>query len=108
MLTTAILTSCQSFLELVSILAHLYWRTYSDDVYLGLPYFKFLKKESQDHRDGEVAQADFARMQREVLENYLINLIRAVVGFVSLFCISIANALFADVSPYRKSVGGLP
>ncbi|KAF4577108.1 Phospholipase D1 [Pleurotus pulmonarius] len=40
-----------------------------------LPYFKFLKRES---RDGQVGQADFARMQREVLENYLIELIRAV------------------------------
>lgn len=47
--------------------------------FAGLPYFKFLKKESQEHRDGEVAHADFARMQREVLENYLIGLIRAVV-----------------------------
>jgi phospholipase D1/2 len=41
---------------------------------LGLPYFKFLKREGR-----EVGQADFARMQREVLENYLIDLIRAVV-----------------------------
>jgi phospholipase D1/2 len=45
----------------------------------GLPYFKFLKKESQEHKDGEVAHTDFARMQREALENYLIGLIRAVV-----------------------------
>lgn len=47
--------------------------------FAGLPYFKFLKKESQENRDGEVAHADFARMQREALENYLIGLIRAVV-----------------------------
>ncbi|KIJ64492.1 hypothetical protein HYDPIDRAFT_90375 [Hydnomerulius pinastri MD-312] len=40
-----------------------------------LPYFKFLKKESSA---GQVRQADFARLQREALEDYLINLIRAV------------------------------
>ncbi|KAJ6508950.1 phospholipase D [Mycena sanguinolenta] len=38
-----------------------------------LPYFKFLKKE-----DKELGQKDFARMQRENLENYLLSLIRAV------------------------------
>ncbi|KAJ7645486.1 phospholipase D [Mycena polygramma] len=38
-----------------------------------IPYFKFLKKE-----DKEIGQKDFARMQRENLETYLINLIRAV------------------------------
>ncbi|KAG6841710.1 hypothetical protein C0991_007982 [Blastosporella zonata] len=38
-----------------------------------LPYFKFLKREGRD-----VGQADFARLQRESLENYLIELIRAV------------------------------
>ena len=42
----------------------------------GIPYLKFLKKESYD---GEVGQAEFARMQREALENYLIGVIRAVV-----------------------------
>ncbi|KAJ6584781.1 phospholipase D [Mycena capillaripes] len=38
-----------------------------------LPYFKFLKKEDKD-----IGQKDFARMQRENLETYLISLIRAV------------------------------
>ncbi|KAF8208791.1 hypothetical protein K438DRAFT_1667027 [Mycena galopus ATCC 62051] len=38
-----------------------------------LPYFKFLKKEDKDF-----GQKDFARIQRENLENYLIALIRAV------------------------------
>jgi len=46
---------------------------------LGIPYFKFLKKESRE-RGGEVGRADFARLQREVLENYLVDLIRAVAG----------------------------
>lgn len=41
----------------------------------GLPYFKFLKREDKD-----IGHKDFARMQRENLETYLINLIRAVVG----------------------------
>lgn len=39
-----------------------------------LPYFKFLKE-----RGNDVGRADFARLQRETLENYLIGLIRAVV-----------------------------
>ena len=52
-------------------------------MWLGLPYFKFLKRESQD---GEVGHADFARLQRETLENYLISLIRAVVvPFIVLY-----------------------
>ncbi|PCH39780.1 phospholipase D [Wolfiporia cocos MD-104 SS10] len=38
-----------------------------------LPYFKFLKEKGRD-----VGRADFARLQREALENYLIGLIRAV------------------------------
>jgi phospholipase D1/2 len=46
---------------------------------LGIPYFRFLKKESRA-RGGDVSRADFARLQREALENYLIDLIRAVVG----------------------------
>ncbi|KAG1748704.1 phospholipase D [Suillus lakei] len=40
-----------------------------------LPYFKFLKKESSGRH---VKQTDFARLQREALEDYLIKLIRAV------------------------------
>ena len=40
----------------------------------GIPYFNFLKERSSDF-----SRADFARLQRESLENYLIGLIRAVV-----------------------------
>ena len=40
----------------------------------GLPYFNFLKE-----RSGDFSRADFARLQREALENYLIGLMRAVV-----------------------------
>ena len=40
----------------------------------GIPYFNFLKERSSDF-----SRADFARAQRESLENYLIGLIRAVV-----------------------------
>jgi len=50
---------------------------------LGLPYFKFLKKEGKEKGD-TVGRADFARLQREALENYLIELIRAVVSDSSL------------------------
>ena len=52
--------------------------------YPGIPYFKFLKKESRE-RGSDVGRADFARLQREGLESYLIELIRAVAGtFLSL------------------------
>ncbi|KAF7795377.1 hypothetical protein EIP86_006534 [Pleurotus ostreatoroseus] len=43
----------------------------------GIPYFNFLKERSSDF-----SRADFARMQRESLENYLIGLIRSVVGLL--------------------------
>ncbi|KAG6868612.1 hypothetical protein C0993_000415 [Termitomyces sp. T159_Od127] len=61
-----------------------------------LPYFKFLKKEGRD-----VSQTDFARLQRESLENYLIELIRAVMfhpssnrlaGFLEISALSLAMA----------------
>lgn len=45
---------------------------------VGLPYFKFLKKEGRKKGD-IVGMAEFARLQREALENYLIELIRGVV-----------------------------
>jgi phospholipase D1/2 len=48
--------------------------------YIGLPYFKFLKMESSE---GRVRQTDFALLQREALEDYLIKLIRAVVRLSS-------------------------
>lgn len=44
----------------------------------GLPYFKFLKKETRDQHH-EMQATDFAVLQREALENYLIGLIRSVV-----------------------------
>ncbi|KAF8272777.1 hypothetical protein EI94DRAFT_1717370 [Lactarius quietus] len=65
-----------------------------------IPYFKFLKKESRE-RGGDVGRADFARLQREGLENYLINLIRAVMflptsnrlaGFLEVSALSIHHA----------------
>ncbi|KAG6810808.1 hypothetical protein H0H92_010252 [Tricholoma furcatifolium] len=61
-----------------------------------LPYLKFLKKEGR-----EIGQADFARLQRESLENYLIELIRAVMfhpssnrlaGFLEISALSISMA----------------
>ncbi|KAI0263930.1 phospholipase D [Gloeopeniophorella convolvens] len=65
-----------------------------------IPYLKFLKKESRE-RGGEVGRADFARLQREALENYLIGLIRAVMfhptsnrlaGFFEISALSIQLA----------------
>lgn len=48
----------------------------------GLPLFNFLKKEGRE-KGTEVGKADFARHQREQLENYLIGLIKAVVCSLS-------------------------
>jgi len=47
-------------------------------MHVGLPYFKFLKKEGRE-KGNIVGKADFARLQREALENYLVELIRGVV-----------------------------
>ncbi|KAF8908954.1 hypothetical protein CPB84DRAFT_1813208 [Gymnopilus junonius] len=60
-----------------------------------LPYFKFLSRE----KGGKVDKTDFARLQREALENYLIGLIRAVMfhpssnrlaGFLEISALSTA------------------
>ncbi|TDL17878.1 phospholipase D, partial [Rickenella mellea] len=65
-----------------------------------LPYFKFLQKEGRQ-KGNEVGKADFAVMQREALENYLIGLIRAVMfhptsnrlaGFLEISALSISLA----------------
>lgn len=48
--------------------------------YVGLPYWNFLKEKT-----GEFSRAEFARMQRESLENYLIGLLRAVVSISALY-----------------------
>ncbi|KAI0040774.1 phospholipase D, partial [Auriscalpium vulgare] len=65
-----------------------------------LPYFKFLKKESKE-KGKEVGRADFARLQREALENYLLSLIRAVMfhstsnrlaGFLEISSLFISQA----------------
>ncbi|THG97034.1 hypothetical protein EW026_g4898 [Hermanssonia centrifuga] len=62
----------------------------------GLPYFNFLKE-----RTGEFSRTEFARMQRESLENYLVGLIRAVMfhptanrlaSFLEVSALSIALA----------------
>jgi hypothetical protein len=48
---------------------------------IGLPYLKFLKREGKEtgEKGNRVGHADFTRLQREALENYLVGLIRAVV-----------------------------
>jgi phospholipase D1/2 len=76
---TATSKNCQSFLERVCFPRHEYVYMRRLRTILGIPYFKFLKRESRE-RGSDVSRADFARMQREALENYLIGLIRAVVG----------------------------
>ena len=48
-----------------------------------LPYFKFLKEMGD-----RMSKADFARLQREALENYLIQLIRAVVSLFIIVMVS--------------------
>jgi phospholipase D1/2 len=44
-----------------------------------LPYFNVLKKEGRAKGEGEIGKAEFARMQREAIETYLLKLIRATV-----------------------------
>ncbi|KAF9777640.1 phospholipase D [Thelephora terrestris] len=65
-----------------------------------LPYLKFLKKEGRE-KGRKVRHAEFARMQRELLENYLVGLIRAVMfhstinrlaGFLEISALSITLA----------------
>ncbi|EAU85909.2 SPO14 [Coprinopsis cinerea okayama7 len=62
-----------------------------------LPYFKFLNKDG----GGKISKADFARLQRQQLEDYLIGLIRAVMfhpssnrlsAFLEISALSIALA----------------
>jgi phospholipase D1/2 len=60
---------------------------------LGFPYFKYLKREGRD-----IGQADFARLQRESLENYLLDLIRAVVS-LSASRYSACKSLFQMFHP---------
>ncbi|KAF8501365.1 hypothetical protein JB92DRAFT_2975716 [Gautieria morchelliformis] len=43
-----------------------------------IPYFKFLKKQYRARGRDELGRPEFARLQREALENYLVGLIRAV------------------------------
>ena len=51
-----------------------------------------------------MSRADFARMQREALENYLINLIRTVVSYaLSRNFVHLTDPLSPDVSPFFKS-----
>lgn len=60
-----------------------------------LPYLNWLKSEGR----GNVGKADFARMQREALENYLLKLIRATVRpLLSRLAASAARALTASSS----------
>ena len=46
---------------------------------VSIPYFNILKKESKEKGGSVPGKAEFARMQREALETYLLQLIRSVV-----------------------------
>lgn len=51
---------------------------------VSIPYFNILRKESKEKGGSVPGKAEFARMQREGLENYLLQLIRAVVSVLLL------------------------
>ncbi|KAL0066150.1 Phospholipase D1 [Marasmius tenuissimus] len=66
-----------------------------------IPYLKWLNKEGREKGTSEVGHADFARLQREALENYLLDLIRVVMfhptanrlgGFLEISALSISLA----------------
>lgn len=67
-------------------------------MFAGLPYFKFLKKEGKE-KGNDVGQADFARMQREALENYLLDLIRSVVRFNGLRDLKSLHSIRCSIQP---------
>ncbi|KAL5482529.1 SPO14 [Sanghuangporus weigelae] len=88
-----------------------------------LPYFKFLREKGKEN-DREVRKQDFAVMQRDTLENYLIGLVRAVMfhptsnrlaGFLEISALSIhlaqsggwqAKAGMLTIQPAsKKSIG---
>lgn len=88
-----------------------------------LPYFKFLREKGKEN-EREIGRTDFAIMQREALENYLIGLIRAVMfhptsnrlaGFLEISSLSIqlaqsggwqAKAGLLTIEPASKKSGG--
>ena len=82
MCTTATLKNSQSFLERVCIPWYECVRVRCLRMVPGIPYFRFLKRESCE-RGRDVSQAEFACMQQEALKNYLIDLICAVVSILT-------------------------
>jgi hypothetical protein len=102
MLSIGMSINFQNFLAPVSFIKH-QLRRLDARTLLGLPYFKFLNKENRD-RGGQVGQVEFARLQRELLENYLIGLIRAVVRY-SLYGPPFSRNTPLDVPSRRKQTG---
>jgi phospholipase D1/2 len=47
---------------------------------VSLPYFNLLKKESREKGASVPGKAEFAKLQRESLENYVLRLVRSVVS----------------------------
>lgn len=75
-----------------------------------IPYFKFLRKEYRE-KGGKLSKAEFARLQREALENYLISLIRGVVRSYTIWYIFTKYSfmhLYLDVSPFVKQACRFP
>jgi phospholipase D1/2 len=67
----------------------------------GLPYFKFLNR-----GDGETGKKEFARLQREALENYLLGLIRAVVRISLHHCHRLLNNVWKMFHQSANRVAG--
>lgn len=48
---------------------------------VSIPYFNVLRRERKEEGGAIPSKAEFAKMQREALESYLLQLVRAVVSF---------------------------
>ena len=71
----------------------------------GIPYFKFLKKESHE-RGSDVSRADFARLQREALENYLVDLhLKLAFPLICLIVVVIGGALATRLRMQGAALG---
>ena len=51
---------------------------------VSIPYYNFLKKERSEKGGTVPGKAEFAKMQREAMETYLLKLVRAVVSKITL------------------------
>lgn len=64
----------------------------------------FLKKQNRERGYADPGRTEFARLQREAIENYLVGLIRAVVRSCMSAALGLPIDRFGlDVSPYFES-----